>query len=220
MKKTLALVALLYAQQIEVGTAFTRQGYLQGKDTVFSLGKKSRVLAVKYYHPKNLKEDTLWVVVRSIKGIHGRFYMLRSRLRPHEANAYILLKEPGIYFLLIYQKNFRRLAVKRFYVTSPQYPTLASLLQRRKKIIVQKKAAAAAKTPKPAAAAPEEDLEALLENLTQPTPSTPKQIQLENIEEEITEVEIETEEIDLEEEPKLIEDIEDIDEDIEELEDL
>ncbi|MGQ9864280.1 MAG: hypothetical protein ACUVRD_07365 [Bacteroidia bacterium] len=215
MNKVLALLALLYAQQVEIGTAFTRQGYLQGEDTTFSLNEKSRVLAVKYTHPQNLKDDTLWVVVRSIKGTHGRFYMRRSRLRLQEANAYILLREPGIYLLLIYQKNFRRLAVKRFYVTSPQYPTLASLLRRRNQIYAQQKAAKST----PFADIPEENLEDLTENLTQPEPLSPKQIQLENIEEDITDTDSEIEEITVEdEEYDLIEDMEL--EDMEELEDL
>jgi hypothetical protein len=112
-----------------MGTGFSLQQGLVGKDTIFRLTGASQLLWVEYRAASRLPWDTLWVVLRTPDKIQGAYRLYRVKADPLLYRGQIRVRTASIYVALIMPpREYRQiLKQKRFYVTDASHPTLASL---------------------------------------------------------------------------------------------
>lgn len=127
------------AQKLRFAKTFDNLGAMIGEGVEFKYQPPEVKLAVKFQARAELPIDTLFIVVKDINGVAGRFYMKRSKNKL-EANALIRLKGDGIYRVYIYNpaKRVRPIAHGTIYLTSPNYATKAQLLERQRKVLVER----------------------------------------------------------------------------------
>jgi len=152
----LRLGNLAHAQKTLFAETFSVAGDLVHVDSVFNYGGGLMTLAVKLKAKSTLNSDTLFLIIRDLDGIQGRYYMKRSK-NMLEANTLIQLKKDGIYRAYVYDPKSlsQPLSVGRLYITSAAVPTREALIQRQMKILADKglikqPAPAVATTSKPA----------------------------------------------------------------------
>jgi hypothetical protein len=135
----IALPSLATAQKLKFARTFDNLGAMVGEGTEFKYQPPTVKLAVKFIARAELPIDTLFIIVKDINGVAGRFYMKRSKNKL-EANALINLKADGIYRVYIYNpaKRVRPIAHGNIFVTSPNFPTKAELLERQRKVLVER----------------------------------------------------------------------------------
>lgn len=129
----------LQAQNLKFGTSFARTGELIGESREFHFNAPQLILAVKFEARGELPLDTLYVIVKDLDGVAGRFYMKRNKDHT-EANALIRLRKDGIYRVYIYNpsKRARPIRKARIFVTSSSVPTRAALIERQRQLLVQR----------------------------------------------------------------------------------
>jgi hypothetical protein len=115
--------------QVWMGTGFSLQQGLVGKDTIFRLTGTSQLLWMEYRAASQLPWDTLWVVLRTPDKIQGAYRLYRVKADPLLYRGQIRVRTASIYVALIMPpREYRQiLKQKRFYVTDASHPTLASL---------------------------------------------------------------------------------------------
>lgn len=133
----LAPVAL--AQRLHFGKTFDKvTGKLVEAGDVFATVAPQQLLAVKFT-PRGgaLPIDTLYVVVKNLDGVAGRFIMKRNKSKT-EGNAIIRLKAEGIYRVYVYNPSRRAKPViaANLFLTSPSAPTRAALIERQRQILI------------------------------------------------------------------------------------
>lgn len=98
------------------------------------------IVAVKFIGRADLPLDTLYVIVKDINGVAGRFYMKRSQKALKEANALVRIKADGIYRVYVYNPKQRARPISHgtVYITSDANPTVQALLERQRKILVER----------------------------------------------------------------------------------
>jgi hypothetical protein len=115
--------------QVWMGTGFSLQQGLVGKDTIFRLTGPSQLLWMEYRAASRLPWDTLWVVLRTPDKVQGAYRLYRVKTAPLLYRGQIRVRTASIYVALIMPpREYRQiLAQKRFYITDASHPTLASL---------------------------------------------------------------------------------------------
>jgi len=80
--------------------------------------------------------DTLWVAVRSPEKLEGIFVLSRTPADRRVYRGRLTFRKPGIYLLLLLPPRQGRLILgrSRAYITSKEFPTLASLRLRHRQI--------------------------------------------------------------------------------------
>lgn len=130
----------LHGQKLSFARTFDNIGALVDVSKEFKYQPPQQLIAVKFTGRGELPIDTLYVIVKDINGVAGRFYMQRSKRNPSEANAVIKIKTDGIYRVYVYNpaRRVRPISHGIVYLTSASYPTKESLLERQRKILVQR----------------------------------------------------------------------------------
>lgn len=138
----IALCAVLSsaAQRLAFARTFDNQGALVDAGSEFKFQPPHLILAVKFTGRTELPLDTLFVIVKDINGVAGRFYMKTSKHNRINANALIRIKNDGIYRIYIYnpKRRVRPIAHGTVYLTSTNYPTKKALLERQRQILVDR----------------------------------------------------------------------------------
>jgi hypothetical protein len=135
---SLAMLAVgVQAQKLRFGQNFDATGGLVNPGDVFELTKPNQIFAAKFSARGTLPLDTLFVVVKTIDGVAGRFYMKRNKSKT-EGNALIRIKAEGIYRVYIYnpQRRSRPVAATNLFITGPILKTKAELIERQRRILV------------------------------------------------------------------------------------
>ncbi len=132
-----ALPSTAQAQKLKFGFTFDGTGGLLQPGEVFELTKPNQIFATKFVARGQLPLDTLFVVVKTIDGVAGRFYMKRSKSKT-EGNALIKIKAEGIYRVYIYnpQRRSRPVAAANLFITGTTLKTKAELIDRQRKILI------------------------------------------------------------------------------------
>lgn len=126
------------AQKLKFGQTFDKTtGQLVSPGDEFALTQPTQIFAAKFVARGTLPIDTLFVVVKTIDGVAGRFYMKRNKSKT-EANALIRIKAEGIYRVYIYnpQRRTRPVAAANLFVTGPNIKTKAELIERQRRILI------------------------------------------------------------------------------------
>ena len=133
----LAVATGAQGQKLRFGVSFDPTGGLVQPGDAFALTKPSQIFAAKFTARGTLPLDTLYVVVKTIDGVAGRFYMKRNKGKT-EGNALIRIKAEGIYRVYIYnpQRRARPVATANLFITGPTLKTKAELIERQRRILV------------------------------------------------------------------------------------
>lgn len=189
---------LVFGQSLlQIGLGFSPQKGLTGKDTVFRLNGPYQFLWMEYRSRWRLPWDSLWVVLRTPSKIEGTFLLMRTK-DPFIYRGRVRMRTASVFLaLVIPPRQYRQILGRaRFYVTSAQYPTVASLRK-----------AVADQTPAPLTI---EDIS--LESLTIPEEALEKIMDVPQMEDTLEDPIQELENLDSLEEPDLLEP--DLDEDL------
>ncbi|MCS7073806.1 MAG: hypothetical protein NZ108_05000, partial [Bacteroidia bacterium] len=126
-------------QILQFASSFSQTGDLIGIDTVFKYNANGTKVSCRFSNGAPIPTDTLFVIVKSVNGISGRYYMKRSKSKMN-ANALLKFHSDGIYRVYVYHPNQKQspLATGKVYITSNNYPTVASLIEYQKKILIAK----------------------------------------------------------------------------------
>lgn len=132
-------VAPALAQSIQFGRSFDKTGKLIEPGDEYPYQDPQVFVAVKMVARGTLPVDTLFLIVKDINGVAGRYYMKRSKSKL-EANAIIRLRADGIYRVYIYNplKRIRPVGFATVFATSKQYPKKADLIERQRLILVER----------------------------------------------------------------------------------
>lgn len=133
-------INLLFAQNMEFGKTFSKEGELIEPDSVFFLSGDRLIVAVKLVSPVPLPSETLYVLVRDHEKTVGRFYMKRGNKTPLLGYALLELNAPAIYRVFVYDPGNRRFPIARSYlfVTSEEFPTPNDLIKEQIRLLVEK----------------------------------------------------------------------------------
>lgn len=126
----LLLFPLLFSQaRVRLAQAFSPEKGLIGVDSVFFLQRPPVYVIAEARLAGPTPWDTLWVAVRSIDKLEGLFVLLRSKTDGRLYRGRIAFRKPGIYLLVFLPPRQGRLILgrTRAYITSKEFPTVASL---------------------------------------------------------------------------------------------
>ena len=114
-------------------------GFVKSPDSVFRLVPPQTRVLIEYRNDRPLMIDTLFMVIKSVSGATLKYYMKKGR-NGKSVYGKIFFKKEGIYRVAIFNPKqlSRPITSMRLYITSPTYPTIASLIERQKKILVER----------------------------------------------------------------------------------
>jgi hypothetical protein len=144
------LAAPAMAQKVYFGKTFDKvTGKLVEQGDVFAIGNPHVTLAMKFT-PRGgqLPIDTLFVVVKTLDGVSGRYIMKRNKGKT-EGNAIIRVKAEGVYRVYVYNpaRRARPVASANLFVTGPTAKTRAELIDRQRKVLIARGLIKETKTP-------------------------------------------------------------------------
>lgn len=127
------------AQKVNFGKTFDKvTGKLVEPSDVFAVGNPHVTLAMKFT-PRGgqLPIDTLFVVVKSLDGVAGRYFMKRNKSKT-EGNAIIRVKAEGVYRVYVYNpaRRARPVASTNLFVTGPTAKSRAELIDRQRRVLI------------------------------------------------------------------------------------
>lgn len=142
------------AQQVQFAATFSSSGTLIQPGDEFAFDANRTVLALQFTSTGPIPVDTLYIILKDIDGIQGRFYMKRAQ-NTTQANGLVRFRKPGIYRAYIYHPGFpaQPLAFGRVYITAPEYPTKEALLAHQRRILIARGLLKAQPTATPAISA-------------------------------------------------------------------
>jgi len=126
----LLLFPLLFSQaRLRLGKGFVPEKGLVGVDSVFFLQGSSVYAIAEAHFTAPAEWDTLWVAVRSAEKLEGLFVLLRTPADRRVYRGRLAFRKPGIYLLFVFPPRQGRLILgrSRAYITSKEFPTVASL---------------------------------------------------------------------------------------------
>ncbi|RMF47106.1 MAG: hypothetical protein D6750_09515 [Bacteroidetes bacterium] len=133
----LLLFPLLFSQtRLRLGKGVVPEKGLVGVDSVFFLQGPSVYAIAEARFTTPTEWDTLWVAVRSPEKLEGIFVLSRTPADRRVYRGRLTFRKPGIYLLLLLPPRQGRLILgrSRAYITSKEFPTLASLRLRHRQI--------------------------------------------------------------------------------------
>lgn len=137
---TTCVVMGAHAQlRLQFGKSFSAEGALLEVSQEFKYVSPHSTIAVKMTARGPLPVDTLYLIVKDVNGVAGRYIIKRSKSKL-DANGLIRISADGIYRVYVYNPSNRTrpVAYGSVYFTSSDHPTRASLLERQRQMLVEK----------------------------------------------------------------------------------